>query len=161
MKSGGKGGVCEAWRLLFELLMSHRARVPSVAAEFELSEMQCHVLRLVPPGGGVAMGALARSLECDASNVTGIVDRLEARGLLERRPSEQDRRIKVIVLTSEGAALRGRLLARLAEPPDAIAQLSADDQAALTAILRRALVTSDAGCRAVPGRGPRGRRPAR
>jgi DNA-binding MarR family transcriptional regulator len=107
MTAGGKGGACETWRLLFDPLLSHRAHLPSVAAEFDLSEMQGHVLRLVEPAGGVSMGRLARSLACDASNVTGIVDRLEARGLLVRQPDEADRRLKVIALTPRGAAIRG------------------------------------------------------
>src|SRR5215510_8893152 len=104
---------CEAWELLFDLLMRQRTRLPQVAAEFELSEPQCHVLRLMEPGAGVPMRRLVDRLGCDASNVTGIVDRLEAR----------------------------RLVARMAEPPEPIADLPADDLAALCAILRRALTT--------------------
>ena len=49
-----------------------------------------HALGLIEPGKEVPMGALARSLFCDPSNVTGIVDRLEARGLIERRPADGD-----------------------------------------------------------------------
>ena len=40
------------------------------------------------------MHEIATRLACDNSNVTGIVDRLEARGLVTRRPGEQDRRVK-------------------------------------------------------------------
>ena len=57
------------------------------------------------------MGRLARGLACDASNVTGIVDRLEARGLIERRPGASDRRVKVLVITREGERLRATMLA--------------------------------------------------
>ena len=48
------------------------------------------------------MSSLAGKLFCDDSNVTGIVDRLEARGLIERRPAEHDRRVKLLGLTPEG-----------------------------------------------------------
>src|SRR5262249_48283244 len=75
---------CEGWELLFDLRMRQRTRLPQVAAEFELSEPQCHVLRLMEPGAGVPMRRVVERLGCDASNVTGIVDRLEARGLVER-----------------------------------------------------------------------------
>ena len=75
----------------------------------------------------------------DASNITGIIDRLEARGLVERRAGERDRRVKVLIVTDRGLELRRRLLVRMAEPPEPIARLSPDDQRALTAILRRAL----------------------
>ena len=109
------------------------------------------------------MGRLARSLACDASNVTGIVDRLEARGLLERQPDEADRRLKVIALTPRGAAIRVRLIERLAEPPDAIAGLSGEDQRLLCDILRRALAPAATGHTSSGSRepSPAGRRPCR
>ena len=130
---------CEAWELLFDLLMRQRTRLPQVAAEFELSEPQCHVLRLVEPGTGVPMRTLVERLGCDASNVTGIVDRLEARRLVERTTCLHDRRVRMVRLTPRGAQMRARIVARMSEPPEHIAGLPADDLAALCAILRRAL----------------------
>jgi DNA-binding MarR family transcriptional regulator len=85
------------------------------------------------------MSALAERLFCDASNVTGIVDRLEARGLVERRAYEGDRRVKALTLTQAGAEVRDRALAVMSEPPAAIAALPAADQRALRDILRRAV----------------------
>jgi DNA-binding MarR family transcriptional regulator len=134
---------CEAWRLLLELFLSHRSHVPALAAELHLSEPQCLTLRLLVPGEALPMARLADSLGCDASNVTGIVDRLAARGLIERRSAAHDRRLKMVALTLPGAELRSRLLERLAEPPDPIARLSAADQAALATILRRALAATE------------------
>ena len=58
------------------------------------------------------MSALAAALQCDNSNVTGIVDRLEAQGLVERRPAAHDRRVKTLVVTTEGVELRGAGRAR-------------------------------------------------
>jgi DNA-binding MarR family transcriptional regulator len=130
---------CEAWELLFDLLMRQRTRLPQVAAEFELSEPQCHVLRLMEPGAGVPMRRLVERLGCDASNVTGIVDRLEARRLVERTACPRDRRVRMVRLTPRGAEIRARIVARMAEPPEPIAGLPADDLTALCAILRRAL----------------------
>ena len=130
---------CEAWELLFDLLMRQRTRLPQVAAEFELSEPQCHVLRLMEPGAGVPMRRLVERLGCDASNVTGIVDRLEARGLVERTACPHDRRVRMVRLTRHGAEIRAQMVARMAEPPAPIADLAADDLAALCTILRRAL----------------------
>ena len=108
-------------------------------AEFDLSEAQGRALSLLEPGRPLAMSELAEALSCDASNVTGIVDRLEARGLIERRPAEHDRRVKMLVVTEQGAELRRRALERFFEPPPAIAALSAADQRTLRDILRRAL----------------------
>jgi DNA-binding MarR family transcriptional regulator len=129
----------ECWELLFDLLMAERARMPTIAAEFDLSPTQVHVLRLLEPGTTVPMGRLACGLGCDASNITGVIDRLEARGLVERRAGERDRRVKVLVVTARGLELRTRLLSRISEPPEPIARLSPADQRALSAILRRAL----------------------
>jgi DNA-binding MarR family transcriptional regulator len=85
------------------------------------------------------MRRLAEGLGCDASNVTGIVDRLEERGLVRRQAAGHDRRVKELTLTAAGIAARAEVIDRLAEPPEAIARLSADDQQALCAILRKAL----------------------
>ena len=63
---------------------------------------------------------------------------MEARGLIERRDSPSDRRVKLIALTGDGTEARARVLDRLYEPPAAIAALSPADQRALRDILRRA-----------------------
>ena len=129
----------EAWTLLFRLFVSQRGRVPQVAAEFDLSPMQAHVLRLLEPDQPLPMRTLARKLCCDASNVTGIVDRLEERGLVRRQPSPKDRRIKMLVVTDDGMIMRTQLLERLAEAPEPIQRLSESDQRRLRDILERAM----------------------
>ena len=130
----------EAWQLMLGVFGSERPpRFPAVGHQFGLSPMGVHVLKRLSPGAEVPMSAVAESIGCDASNVTGIVDRLEARGLIERRDSPKDRRVKLIAVTGEGARLREQMLARLHEPPQAIARLSRADQRTLRDILRRAL----------------------
>lgn len=138
-RSAAAGLACETWQLVFELLQVARPHVPSVAAACGLTPAQCHVLRLLEPGAAVSMRHLAERLGCDASNVTGLVDRLEARGLMERRPAERDRRVKKLALTATGAALRARLLERLSEPPELLDRLAPADQRALRDLLRKAL----------------------
>ena len=134
-----KSHACEAWQLLMKLFFAQRADLPTVASEFELSPAQCHVLHLIEPGRQVPMGRLAESLACDASNVTGLVDRLESRGLVRRRPSPEDRRIKVLELTPEGLRLRSTVFERMTRPPDSLGRLSAAEQQALVKILKRLL----------------------
>ena len=129
----------QAWELLLELIISERARVPAIAAELELSPAQLQVLRMIEPGQSVAMGRVACGLGCDASNVTGIVDRLEKRGLVERRPGPADRRVKVLVITPAGLRLRRTAMRRLAQPPEAISRLTPEEQDMLASILSRAL----------------------
>src|SRR5207302_2413550 len=108
----GESDACRAWRLLVKFFFAQREHL-SAGDEFELSPIQCHVLHLIEPGRPVPMGRLADTLSCDASNVTGLVDRLERRGLVERRPSAEDRRVKVLELTPTGSRIRELLLRRM------------------------------------------------
>ena len=94
-----------------------RGHLPSCVAQLGLSPVQCHVLRLLEPDRPLPMRALAEGLCCDASNVTGLVDRLESRGLVRRRASEDDRRVKVLELTPKGVRVRAAFLERMTAPP--------------------------------------------
>jgi DNA-binding MarR family transcriptional regulator len=127
----------QAWMLLFEFFKAQKPRFAELAEEFDLSGSQAHALYLL--GQPRSMGELAQRLVCDASNVTGLVDRLESRGLIERRPAADDRRVRMLVLTSAGEELRARALARFVEPPPGIAALSAAEQRTLRDLLQKAL----------------------
>src|SRR3954470_3424785 len=129
----------EAWALMFELIHLSKRRFMAIASEFDLSPPQVMALRQLDPDEPKPMSELATALRCDNSNVTGIVDRLEARGLVQRRPGEHDRRVKMLEVTPEGEELRRRLHQRLTQPPAALASLSAEDARALRDILARAL----------------------
>jgi DNA-binding MarR family transcriptional regulator len=129
----------EAWALMFELMHVSKQRFMAIASEFELSPPQVMALRHLDPAQPKPMSELAAALRCDNSNVTGIVDRLEDRGLVERRAADHDRRVKMLMITERGADVRARLSARLDEPPEPLARLSAEDQRTLRDIMRRAL----------------------
>jgi DNA-binding MarR family transcriptional regulator len=132
----------EAWDLMTRLFLSGgKPRFIAIAQEFELAPMQMHALRLLEPGSELSMSALAGSLHCDASNVTGIVDRLEARGLIERRGAARDRRVTILAVTPEGTRLRGEIIERLAVPPPELAALPRVEQRALRDLLRKALTS--------------------
>ncbi|HTD80126.1 MAG TPA: MarR family transcriptional regulator, partial [Chloroflexota bacterium] len=92
----------------------------------------------------ISMRELAERLRSDPSNVTGLIDRLEARGLVERRPDPKDRRIKGLALTSAGAKMRECLFARLYSAPRSVAELSQRDQRILKNVLQRILSVSSA-----------------
>jgi MarR family transcriptional regulator, organic hydroperoxide resistance regulator len=129
----------EAWALMQRLFAPQRRRFMALASEYELSPPQLGALKALDPDNPLAMSELAGVLGCDNSNVTGIVDRLEHRGLVERRPADHDRRVKLLALTAEGLALRDTLAGRLYAPPEELAGLSGADQRALRDILQRAL----------------------
>ncbi|HVH29151.1 MAG TPA: MarR family transcriptional regulator [Vicinamibacterales bacterium] len=127
---------CRAWQLLVKFFFAQREHLPSCGATWNLSPVQCHVLHLIEPGRPVPMGRLAATLSCDASNVTGLVDRLESRGLVQRRPSADDRRVKVIHLTTAGSRVRSQLLRRMTGGTRPLSKLSRDQQRTLVEILR-------------------------
>jgi DNA-binding MarR family transcriptional regulator len=129
----------EAWALMHELFHASKRRFHAVASEFDLSPPQVRALGVLDPDRPVPMSELAEALHCDNSNVTGIVDRLEDRGLVERRSAAHDRRVKMLAVTARGAEIRERLAERLEEAPEPLARLSPEDQRALRDIMRRAL----------------------
>jgi DNA-binding MarR family transcriptional regulator len=143
----------EAWSLMHWMMVTHKQRLAAMAQEFELAPQQMIAVRILG-GGPRKMSDLAQALFCDNSNVTGIVDRLEERGLVRREAAEGDRRVKLLVLTDEGESLRVEVTKRMAEPPPAIASLSEKDQRALRDILKRALAdySEDDAAKAVVGR---------
>jgi DNA-binding MarR family transcriptional regulator len=130
---------CRVWHLLVKFFFAQRGHLPSCGAALDLSPAQCHVLHLIEPGRPIPMGQLAETLACDASNVTGLVDRLESRGLVRRQPSAADRRVKVLNLTPTGSQLRTLLLDRMTTPPAALKRLSVREQQTLVKILTRLL----------------------
>ncbi|MDX6549929.1 MAG: hypothetical protein QOJ31_613, partial [Gaiellales bacterium] len=67
------------------------------------------------------------------------IDRLEERGLVRRDAAPGDRRIKMLVVTDDGASVRRRIVKRLSEAPEPINSLSPADQRALREILARAM----------------------
>nr|WP_042197346.1 MarR family transcriptional regulator [Kibdelosporangium sp. MJ126-NF4]CEL22897.1 Transcriptional regulator, MarR family [Kibdelosporangium sp. MJ126-NF4]CTQ90037.1 Transcriptional regulator, MarR family [Kibdelosporangium sp. MJ126-NF4] len=103
----------------------------STARRFDLTLQQAELLIQVH-GGSVSSGELARRLGCDKSNITGMVDRLDRRGLLRREPDPDDRRITRATLTEDGTALAARIRAEFAAVVDQrCAELSTADTAEL------------------------------
>ncbi|CAN5170935.1 MarR family transcriptional regulator [soil metagenome] len=121
---------------LFQVIDRMRTDFAQVAAEFGLTPLQARsLLQLEEPQ---PMRALADHLACEPSNVTGLADRLEASGLVERVPGS-DRRVKLLQLTGEGARLRGRLAARVAAGSTVTAKLSPAERRTLSGLLDRLL----------------------
>lgn len=128
----------EAFRNLAMLLLRSKQRLGTVAAEYDITGVQATLLLILEPQKPQKMSYFADMFECDASNMTGITDRLEQVDLIRRQPSLADRRIKLIQLTDTGFALRKKLLEELANS-DAIGLgvLSASDRDNLFKILAK------------------------
>jgi len=111
---------------------------------YDLTTQQVWLLSRLTQDEGVPIGTLAATLQCRSSNVTGMVDRLEARGLVVRLPDATDRRVKLVALTPEGRALRGKLLDIARRPPEALVErLDADQLQALSDLLAKACAGLD------------------
>jgi DNA-binding MarR family transcriptional regulator len=137
--AGPQGGAGrEAWLTLVGLV--YPPPFLAIARDHGLSPAAFGAMRMLDEPR--TMSEIASFLHCDNSNVTGIVDVLEERGLATRRPSELDRRVKLIELSAEGRRIRARLIEAVERPPAWLQQLSEADQLALRDLLERA---ADAG----------------
>ena len=87
--------------------------------------------------GPLPMGSVAEVLSCDASTLTGIADRLEERGLIERRVDPSDRRVKLLALTTTGRELVTSIDGPFTAEIPGYAALSEADRHELTKLLFR------------------------
>ncbi|MCX4449283.1 MarR family winged helix-turn-helix transcriptional regulator [Streptomyces sp. NPDC087866] len=128
----------EVIELIGTVVARYYEEYEQAAAAHSLTGAQARVLGLlsVEP---LPMRRIAQKLKCEPSNVTGIVDRLEARGLVERRPDPADRRVKLAAPTERGAATAGQLRDALDFAREPLAGLSAADRTVLRDLLRRML----------------------
>ena len=126
-----KALAAEAWkpfaRFFFETV-KHRQRV---FADRGLTPNDARALFVLDGTRGRSMSELADEWLCDASNATWIVDRLEERGLAERRTMPTDRRVKLVVLTPKGSRTREEMFRKLYEPPPELLELDREDLEAL------------------------------
>ncbi len=87
--------------------------------------------------GPLSLSELASAVSVDAPYATLIVDSLEERGLVERRPDPADRRRKLVALTPEGKEAAQRALRIKREPPPGFARLTHAELDTLEALMRR------------------------
>ncbi|MCO1617445.1 MarR family transcriptional regulator [Micromonospora sp. CPM1] len=127
----------EAEAALFDLVDVYDRAYETAAAELSLSPAQACVLGRLDARRG--MGALAEELGCDASNITQIVMRLEALGLVTREPNPRDRRARLVARTPRGDEIYQRFTAAFTFARSAVGRLSPQEQDQLTALLRKAL----------------------
>ena len=103
-----------------------------------LSAPTARALLQLPPDDAVPTRYLAGRLKVDPSNVTGVVDRLEKAGLLERGAGAGDRRVRTLVLTPAGRKLREDMYAAIASEMPAFSKLTDDELDLLLSLLNKA-----------------------
>lgn len=120
----------DAWRRMFSFFISTRAQRNRALEKFNLTPNDARALHSLDAEEGRPMRELAEEWGCDASNATGMVDRLEKQGLAERRSVATDRRVKLVVLTKLGLQTRTAFQRALYEPPPELMTLSRSELAA-------------------------------
>lgn len=139
----------EAWRLMADFAAAgFRGNTHAeLMSELGLTPAHLRALSILDPDQPRPMRAMADTLCCDASMATWLVDRLEERGLAERRTPPGDRRVKTIVLTPLGIKTRQRLREARYEPPGALLDLDVSSLESLLRELRKLPVPAGPGDR--------------
>lgn len=125
------------WRLMFGVLIRSAPERTRSLAQRNLTPNDSRALFSLDVREGRTMRALASEWQCDPSNATWVVDRLERLGLAERRTVAEDRRVKLVVLTARGQATRRALLAEFHRPPKEFAALDREDLESLRRVLAK------------------------
>ncbi|MGW3118662.1 MarR family winged helix-turn-helix transcriptional regulator [Streptomyces sp. NPDC001107] len=128
----------EVVELIGDIVARYHEDYENAAAEHSLTGAQARLLSLLSLEP-LPMRKLAQKLKCEPSNVTGIVDRLESRGLVERRPDPADRRVKLAAATQEGRQVAKNLRESLRFAREPLAGLGREERLALRGLLRRML----------------------
>jgi DNA-binding MarR family transcriptional regulator len=129
--------------MLTELIKHVHDLGHSIATELGLTRGEA--IALFKLGAPMTMKELGLRVGCDPSFVTTIADELEKRGLARREPSLRDRRSKTIVLTSEGEAIRKRILDELAARTPWCITLDAAERRCLLGLMHKMLGPHDPG----------------
>lgn len=140
----------EARRLDFGILPTltgYQLRIAQVAmfrdfavtlGDFDVTPGLFGVLVIIEANPGLKQSELARAAQLDRSTVVSVIDNLERRGLVERRPAENDRRSNALVLTDSGGELLRKVKRLVADHERRlVAQLSEDERVTLVDLLKR------------------------
>ncbi len=122
---------------MFEVLIASSGDRTASLARRRLTPNDARALWTLDTKNGRPIGDLAREWDCDPSNATFIVGRLENAGLAQREALEDDRRVKLVFLTASGAAMRDELQREYHHPPAEVQRLSARELEDLTRILKK------------------------
>jgi len=131
------------WQLL-RVAIGAKHGLMNIAEKHKISVMQMYTLCLLEDDKSIPMNTLSCMLNCDASNVTGIVDRLFQNKYIKREENPHDRRAKMITLTSKGAKLCEKLAQEiLAYQPASLQELSDMQKQQLLSLLTKTSLTNN------------------
>jgi DNA-binding MarR family transcriptional regulator len=137
------------YELLFDFILRVKHEWGFIAERNDLSLVQLHAIGLLMHGP-VPMVQLSTLLSCDASYVTGIVDRLEQQGLVGRQEDPRDRRVKLIVLTQKGKQLRDKVQVSMNElQAKLFSSLNKEEQGEFNRLLSKITVSISPACKQI------------
>lgn len=140
-RSGKSKLAADIWKALFDFIIATSAQRVKVLGRHGLTPNDSRALHSLDTRGKT-MQSLAREWVCDPSNATWVVDRLEKRGLAERRHLPGDRRVRLVALTRVGRATRDALRREMYRPPPELLRLErADLEVLLAAVSRLSEIT--------------------
>ena len=126
----------ESYQVLIGFLMLAKRRVIELGAEHGLTGMQTMMLFMLDKPK--PMNSFTKAFNCDASNVTGLVDGLEQKDLAKRFESPHDRRIKMVELCDRGRHVRSALLRGLAQQDNRLhSRLTPDEFQTFVSLLQK------------------------
>ena len=128
-----------AWALVWQIFQADKARRWGLIAEMGLTPVQGMVMGALDAERPPTMSELAAATYCDNSSLTGVVDRLEALGYVERVPAPGDRRARCVALTPEGAVFQQRFREAMRPAPPQLAHLTPEEAAQLHGLLAVAI----------------------
>lgn len=132
---------------LLGFVMSTKQQIITIASEFGLTGIQAITLLMIDEDRPRPMKSFCTMFHCDASNVTGIIDGLEKKGLVSRENDPNDRRIKVIRLEPAGKGMRRTILDRLDTNNDFLfAPLSTEERSQFVHILEKLAASNPNSC---------------
>ncbi len=131
-----EGEVVGLW---FEMQARLETHFTELAAQYGLTAVQAKVLLLLQPDGAMTMRTIAGQLQYDASNLTGVVDRLEELGAVRRQPHPHDRRAKGVLLTESGQRMRSAFWEGLTNRSGPLGKLNSRELSSLRSLLGAAL----------------------
>jgi DNA-binding MarR family transcriptional regulator len=127
----------EVWQRIFQFFMHSRPQRDKALADAGLTPNDMRTLSALHGTDGRTMRSLADEWNCDPSNVTWVVNRLEKLGLLQRRESSEDRRVRLVALTPRGAKVVTRVVDRMWRSPPELLDLSSADLERLRSIFMK------------------------
>ncbi len=116
----------------------HVAQFEKEVGDLDLTPTQFAALAKISERGEVSQNLLGRMTAMDPATIQGVIQRLMARGLIDRRPDPNDRRATLLRLSTPGRTLTREAIRRAHRVSNAVLEpMSPDERAAMTGLLRK------------------------